>query len=107
MAGPYCLHYKVAQLNSCRTLDIICVVEYSWETESLSLLPGYGREHWLTPGGVEAELLPLDCVQSSPGGKHCWSIKLLYQLGTEGLITVGLSSAWPGALKAVQNNFPM
>ena len=41
--------------DTCRTPDNRCVVEYSWETEALSLLPGYGRQtgsHLLGRGGV-------------------------------------------------------
>ena len=45
-----CIQHNVVQLDTCRTPDNRCVLEYSWETESLSLLPGCGRGNWLTPG---------------------------------------------------------
>ena len=71
-------------------------MEYSWETEAFSLPPGYGRELAHT-WRAEGELLDLDCVQMSLGGKHNLLSKILYQPDSKGLITVYPSSALPGA----------
>ena len=55
------MQHNFAQLDTCRTSDNRCVLEYSWETEALSLMPGCGKGTGSHLVGEE-EILDIDCV---------------------------------------------